>query len=343
MAIDKREYKILVIEDNPGDFALVEDFLFEYIIAPELVRAGTCREAKKMLASTKFDIVLLDLSLPDKTGEQLIKEIIETRNEAPVIVLTGYADFSFGVKSLSIGVSDYILKDDLNAMALYKSIIYSIERKKNISDVERSEKRYSDLFNLSPLPMWVVNLDTLQFLDVNNATVSHYGYSREEFLSMTLANIKPAGEVPNLEKAIAEDRLVPGDASRRAVLHRKKNGELINVEIQIASVQYKGSNANIIIGTDITERFRYIKAIENQNEKLKEISWIQSHIVRAPLSRIMGLIPLINGSCESVEERDMMLQYMLTSANELNEVIKDITDKSSIEDFQTLLNQTKKN
>jgi len=342
MAVDKREYKILVIEDNPGDFALVEDFLFEHIIAPELFQATSYRTAKDTLAVNKFDVVLLDLSLPDKTGESLIKEIVEAGNNAPIIVLTGYSDFSFGVKSLSMGVSDYLLKDELSSTALYKSIIYSIERKKNITDLEQSEKRYSDLFNLSPLPMWVVDLKTLKFLNVNNATINHYGFSREEFLSMDLRDIRPAEEIPNMEKALADGRFHPDEPLRRELIHRKKNGELMNVEIQIAPVQYKGSKANVVIVNDITERFKYIKAIEEQNKKLRDISWIQSHIVRAPLSRILGLVPLIVNLCENVEDRDMMLQYLLVSANELDEVITNITNKSSIDDFQDLLDQFKK-
>ena len=343
MAVDKREYKILIIEDNPGDFALVEDFLFEQIVAPELVQATCCLMAKEILTVNKFDVVLLDLSLPDKTGQSLIKEIIDASNNTPVIVLTGYTDFSFGVKSLSMGVSDYLLKDDLSATTLYKSIIYSIERKKNITDLEQSEKRYSDLFNLSPMPMWVVDLKTLKFLNVNNATVANYGFSREEFLSMGLKDIRPVEEIPNMEKGLAEGRLHPNEPVQRVMIHRKKNGRLMNVEIQIAPVQYKGSSANVVIANDVTERFKYIKAIEAQNEKLKEISWIQSHIVRAPLSRILGLIPLITSLCENAEERDMMLHYLLTSANELDEVITNITDKSSIDDFQQLLNQSKEN
>ena len=331
----------MIVEDNPGDFALVEDFLFEHIVAPQIIQATTFSEASEILTINKFDIILLDLSLPDKTGEQLIKAIIEISGETPVIVLTGYTDFSFGVKSLSLGVSDYILKDELTPLSLYKNIVYNIERKKNHSDLQLSEKRYSNLFNLSPLPMWVVDLETRKFLDVNNATLAHYGYSREEFLSMDLRDIRPAGEIPNMEKGLAKDRLHPGEPSPRVMIHQKKNGELINVEIQIAPVQYKGGNASVAVATDVTERFKYIKAMEEQNEKLKEISWIQSHIVRAPLSRIMGLIPLLTGPCDNINEREKMLQYILLSAHELDEVIKNITDKSRVEDFQNLLNEIK--
>jgi len=341
MATDKKEYKIFVIEDNPGDFALVEDFLFEQIVTPKITHVTTCSQAIETLTNNKFDVILLDLSLPDRTGELLIEGIIDLCKNTPVIVLTGYADFSFGVKSISLGISDYILKDELTAMSLYKSIIYSIERKKNILDLKQSEKRYSDLFNLSPLPMYVVDLESLMFLDVNNATILNYGFSREEFSNMTVKEIRPAEEIPYLHLGLEEDKRNPNENSSRIMIHKKKSGEIINVELQIAPVQYKGKNATIVIATDITERLKYVEAIEDQNEKLKEISWIQSHVVRAPLSRIMGLVPLVSDLCESGEEREKMLGYIANSANELDEIIKNITDKSKVEDFQFLIDKTR--
>ncbi len=140
---DKGEYAILVIEDNPGDFALVEEFLLEQIEAPIISYAPNFNEAKNILSvkTNHFDIILLDLSLPDKTGIPLIQEIIEICLGRPVIVLTGYSDLTFGVKSLSLGISDYILKDDLTSLVLYKSIVYSIERRKIVLALETSEKR----------------------------------------------------------------------------------------------------------------------------------------------------------------------------------------------------------
>jgi len=79
--------------------------------------------------------------LPDKTGSELIKNIVNESNNIPVIVLTGYDDFTFGVKSISLGISDYILKDELTSLTLYKTIIYSLERRKIVSSLEESEKR----------------------------------------------------------------------------------------------------------------------------------------------------------------------------------------------------------
>ena len=118
MGTDRHEYNILIVEDNPGDFALVEDFLFEQIESPGITRALDFEMAKGLLEKEDFDIILLDLSLSDKTNEPLIREIVPLSKGTPIIVLTGYADISFGLKSLSLGVSDYIPKDDLTSMSL---------------------------------------------------------------------------------------------------------------------------------------------------------------------------------------------------------------------------------
>jgi signal transduction histidine kinase len=140
---NKGSLVVLVIEDNPGDFTLVEEFLFDQIESPFIVNAHNYKEAVEIIGSGDhaFDIILLDLSLPDKTGMPLIEEIIEISAKVPVVVLTGYADLTFGVKSLAMGISDYILKDELTALSLYKSIVYSIERKRIIYKLESSEKR----------------------------------------------------------------------------------------------------------------------------------------------------------------------------------------------------------
>jgi len=200
------------------------------------------------------------------------------------------------------------------------------ERKQHIAELSESEKRYSDVFHFSPLPMWVVDLDTLKFMDINQATINHYGFSREEFLDMTLRDIRPAAEQAKLEQVLADGKKDPAAMAHRVMIHRKKDGQLMNVEIQIAPFQFKGGQNSIVIATDITERLRYVKAIEEQNEKLQEISWMQSHIIRAPLARIMGLIPMFIDPKATVKEKLDISEYLVVSANEMDKVIKNITD-----------------
>lgn len=330
MEKDKKKYKILVVEDNPGDYLLVEDYLDDHILSPQLVNAKSFQETKDILTEKKdqFDIILLDLTLPDMSGEGLITKIKSIVDGIPIIVLTGYSDVSFAIRSLSLGVSDYLLKDSINSIALYKSVVYNIERFKFIKSIQDSEKKYSDLFHLSPLPMFVYDLETLKFLDINKAAVQQYGYSKEEFLSMTLEEIRPKEDIPKLTEAIELSKGKDSFYFEGLFRHLKKNGELIYVDIRSNIITRDGRRAEIALANDVTERVLHMETIEMQNEKLKEIAWIQSHVVRAPLSRMMALIKEIETESLSKEDKRLYLSYVLESANELDQIVKGVVSKS---------------
>lgn len=193
-------YNILIVEDNPGDYVLVEDFLEETNLVKKLHWAESFTHAKTQLSEKDdcLDIILLDLSLPDKNGEELIRGIQLYSKNIPIIILTGYPDADFAIKSLAWGVSDYLVKDVLNSTVLSKSILYNIERNKILVNLRNSEQRYSDLFHFSPLPMWVFDQETLKFLDVNDAAIEHYGYSYFKFLNMDITQIRPKDEISSL-------------------------------------------------------------------------------------------------------------------------------------------------
>jgi PAS domain S-box-containing protein len=196
--------------------------------------------------------------------------------------------------------------------------------KKTLQALAESEKRYSDLFQLSPQPMFVYDMDSLAYLDVNNAAIIHYGYSREEFLSMTVLDIRPAEDIPLVQRTMSEQQEKERVKLHGIFRHRKKNGELIQVDIQSNQINYQGVKAKVVLANDVTERVRYIMAIEAQNEKLREISWMQSHVIRAPLSRIMGLVPLLATPATDKEQKQIY-DYLIASANELDSVIRSIT------------------
>ena len=84
----------------------------------------------------------------------------------------------------------------------------------------------------------------------------------------------------------------------------------------------------VSIGHDVTERMKYVEAIELQNEKLQNIAWIQSHVVRAPLARLMGLVDLVKNYENSQSEKEMLLGHILTSANELDGIIRNISNET---------------
>jgi len=185
--------------------------------------------------------------------------------------------------------------------------------------------------------MFLFDPETLRFLDVNDAAIKNYGYSRKEFMNITVKDIRPVDDMELFDKVLNENKKKNHFTHLGIYRHQKKNGEMIQVDLLTNVIKYKGKDAKIVVANDVTQRSKYIKAIEDQNQKLREISWIQSHIVRAPLSRILGLIPLINDAKEDSEDRDAMLKYLASSANDLDDVIKSITEKTSKADYDMRL------
>ncbi|MHB1179446.1 MAG: PAS domain S-box protein [Daejeonella sp.] len=326
----KRSYKVLIIEDNPGDLAIVEDFLAEQILSPVIVHAGNFKQASEVLSAedTLFDVILLDLTLPDKSGEDLITGILEAASLIPIIILTGYTDIDFSTKSISQGISDYLIKDDLNATTLYKSIIYAIERSKASLKLKESEKRYSDLFHLSPQPMWIFDVDSYQFLDVNDAAVKNYGYTKDEFLNMTIKDIRPEEDIPIVEEAVNFYKELDKRPANAVYRHKRKNGDIIHVDIQSNIFYFNNRKARLILANDITERIQYIQAVEDQNKKLQDIAWTQSHVVRAPLARMMGIINILTETKLEYTECKEWLEHLVRSGNELDHIIRDIVKKT---------------
>ena len=273
MKEDNRPYNILIIEDNPGDYFLIEEFIGERIHEAKITHAVNFKEAIHQLFEmhNSFDIVLMDLTLPDKSGEDLVTEMLRLLPGCPIVILTGFGDISFSIKSIARGISDYLLKDELNAGMLYKSIIYSIERKKSVELIKHSEKRYSDLFNLSPQPMWVYEILTLKFVQVNKAAIDLYEFSEAEFLNMTIMDIRHkdqhAKTTLELKKSEEENynSIYTGSFN-----HLKKDGKIISVEIYSTALIVNKKKCRSVIAVDVTERNEYEHAITKAIIKTQE-------------------------------------------------------------------------
>ena len=316
MIVDVRNYKIIVIEDNLGDFFLLEEYVSEKIKNPSikhLERFSELNDFKDEVA--QYDIIFLDLSLPDKSGSELVEGVLKIAKNIPVVVLTGYTDLSFALKAIALGASDYLLKDELNSVTLHKSIVYNIERFKNIIKIKESEQLYNDLFELSPQPIFVIDAKTHLILDVNQACEKLYEFKKEELLNEPIKIIFKDEEsiFDNHETIITQT-------------HRKKNKEKIITEVKYNKIIHNNKEAIIIVSNDITKSIEHLKEIENQNEKLKDIAWIQSHIVRAPLTNIMGLLKIINET-NAVTDKEL-LNYLNQSVEDLENSINEIVDKT---------------
>ncbi|PJJ80074.1 PAS domain S-box protein [Mucilaginibacter auburnensis] len=329
-----------------------------------------------------------------------------------------------------------------------------------IANKTQLQERYQHIFQKSPSAMWLFDTENFSFIDVNEAAIRQYGYSRDEFLSMTIMDIRPAENIDQTARLVQTNRNT-GKFYEGSWQHKKKNGELIFVKIesnllsldnrQVRFVQatdittqiehqlevfnyhkkieeseanlraifdsavdgfvlvdadgiiklfnpkasasmefnkdqmsfeigrsifdyveaarlayfkrimekvYRGETVDYermfsfddnvvwirytinpvlennkivgacIMGRDITERKFYLQSLEEQNKTFREISWMQSHMVRAPLARMLGLLPMLSTEI-SDEDRKKVIEYLNISANELDDVVNIITDRST--------------
>lgn len=129
----KKRFNILLVEDNPADVLLLQEMLTE--LASDLLHpvvlymtyTETVKEAVRH-AGTLFDVILLDLALPDSRGMHTVSTIIDTFKEVPVVVLTGSSDAEMGLAAVKGGAQDYLVKNEITSALLFRSIQYAIER-----------------------------------------------------------------------------------------------------------------------------------------------------------------------------------------------------------------------
>jgi PAS domain S-box-containing protein len=147
-------------------------------------------------------------------------------------------------------------------------VFYDItERKRAEEALRQSEERYHLLFDSNPHPVWVYDLKTLAILDVNHSAVRNYGYSREEFLSLSIKDIRPAEDVPALLESAA--KASPDTESSGVWKHRKIDGTLIDVEITSHPLVYDGKDARLVVATDITTRKKAEEALRQSEERFR--------------------------------------------------------------------------
>jgi two-component system sensor histidine kinase UhpB len=265
MSGDNQPIHILVVEDNPGDlFLLKEELHVTGLEIAEIDSASTLADAKRVLASKRIDLVFLDLSLPDSHGLDSYTRLQPLTPRAAVILLTGLNDTNVATQVLVMGAQDYLIKGDFDEKLLSRAIRYSLERMRNLQYLRESEERYRELFNNNPMPMWVFDAGTLCFLEANSAAVQHYGYSHEEFLHKSLADLRLGGDREVLLREVESVRESRDGLKKGILQHVKKNGNVIFVDMAWHWIRYKDKPAVLALANDVTERMQLERELNEQ-------------------------------------------------------------------------------
>jgi len=229
--------------DNMLEGVQIHDFNWRYIYVNDALVKYSKYSREELLGHTLMEKYPgIEQTGLFKTLQRCMAERVVEHFETEFIFSNGTkTDFELSLQPVPEGI--FILSIDIT------------QRKKVVEKLIQSEEKYRTIFYKSPLPKWVYDYETLRFLEVNDAALRHYGYTREEFLSMTLKDIRPEEDIEPLLNDIT--KILAGPDSRQGNWrHLKKNGEAIIVETTAHSIDYNNRKARLVIVNDVTEKLK---------------------------------------------------------------------------------------
>ena len=263
--------RILLVEDSPSDadvlrerLSRVPDWRFEIAWVETL---AACLER---LREGSFDVMLLDLSLPDSTGADTVLRARAAAPRLPIVVLTGVHDEAVGLDAVRHGVQDYLVKSEVDGRHVARAIRYAIERMRADEALLVSEQKFATAFANNPAAIALTRLDDGVFLDVNDTWVRLNGYTRDEVIDRC-ARTMPIWPTPEAAARFVmelrrEGRLVGWEQE-----FRKKSGELFLAELSAQVLSVGGQDVILTTLVDVTARRRAEEALRETEERLEAV------------------------------------------------------------------------
>lgn len=280
--------KVLLIEDSPGDVVLIKE-MFQEISKPsfKILEANNLTRGLDILKKEEFDVIILDLNLPDCHGTLTFSTVQQLTPQTPIIILTGLKDEDIAIDLVGDGAQDYLVKGQVDSRILIQSIKYSIERKHILSELRKSEEKYRSMVEKINSGVFLINLrNKLSY--VNKQMAKMLGYRVEEMVNKDISNfIEGEGESlfnDYLQNITDGTEIQKKLAQTYEVQFLKKDGTTLWALVSTNPL-FTSNNKNlgfISIITDISSRKGIEKSlITAMTEKDREFFLIMSNMVEA--------------------------------------------------------------
>jgi len=362
-----RALNLLLVEDSKTDAALLLDELRRYGFDTKFEYVDNETGLREALAAQSWEIILCDHNLPGFSSTEALRIVRESEIDVPFVILSGAIGEEAAVEALKAGVRDVVLKRNLARLGpVVDRELREAENRRHQQHLEQeraeletqlirrneqlrsSEEQYRLLFDQNPLPMLVYDRVTFEIVAVNSAAAGSYGYSREEFLAMTIKDILPPEDVELLLAFLASN---PGGVqptltasfAGRSWRHKYKDGTIIDVEVTTSNLIHAGRDCRIALLHDVTERNRAAAEVAVARDQAVEASNMKSaflanmsHEIRTPMNGVIGMNELLLDTQLSDEQRECAEQ-VARSGEAMMAIINDVLDVSKIEAGQFAL------
>ncbi|NIY77451.1 response regulator [Thalassospira sp. HF15] len=287
----EQRFRILLVEDNPGDAFLVRTLLEETGEPFDIEHRSDLASAMAVLnddgAEAAFDVILLDLTLPDSSGVETISRVRSCANPAPVVVLTGHKDEELAFEALQHGAEDYLTKEFPDGRTIRRSIRYAIERSRAERALKESEERYRKLVELAPELISVLSGDEIVYMNQQGVTILGAGDSDALVGRSFMEMVHPSSR-ETLEEYISRYRNgYPGRADFTIICQRPE-GENVELEVSAIAFTHEGLPAMLMLAEDVTEKRKVERQLVQTSKlaTLGEMAASVAHEMNQPLNVI---------------------------------------------------------
>jgi PAS domain S-box-containing protein len=300
--MEKQTINLLLVDDDEDDFLLTSEYLTEIKSKNFKINyASNFEKGIEEISKNCHDIMIFDYLLGAKTGLDLFVKSVEMGCESPVILLTGKGDFKTDMEAMRLGISDYLVKSELDSEKLDRSIRYAMERAMNIRSLKESEEKYRTIFERSRDMIYITN-ETGDFLEFNESATRIFGYSREEFQKLNASELY---KNPSDRNAFLETIQKTGIVTNYEVTLKHKSGEprfcLISGTIQHGpdkTIYYQG------IIHDVTRRRKAERdlVIAEKLAVTGRVVYTLAHEIRNPLTNVNLSVEQLESEIQNEEQ-----------------------------------------